>query len=154
MKLSVSACNFYTAGRFVASLDFTVSFLVLHLLPSVDSVPPRFLQGTHSLPVTLFFLNSKNPGSLLTSTHLLLFSLGCVSQPLWSVHSSPTSFDHVHIYNSIILLLLQQHTLHSYGISQGGSLASVIYEPAAQAFNLTRPDLCTNFPGALETSTS
>ena len=47
----------------VVFLYSTTSFLVLHPLPSLGSVPPRFLHSTHHLPVTLFLLNSQNPGS-------------------------------------------------------------------------------------------
>uniref|UniRef100_A0A8C4R5Q7 Uncharacterized protein n=1 Tax=Eptatretus burgeri TaxID=7764 RepID=A0A8C4R5Q7_EPTBU len=49
----------------------------MHPLPSLGTDSPRFLQGAHCLPVTLFLLNSQNPGSLLTSTHLLV--VDCIS---------------------------------------------------------------------------
>ena len=55
----------------------SVSFLVLHPLLSFGSEPPRFLQSTHSLPVTLLLLNSQNLGSLLRFPSLI--SLTCAT---------------------------------------------------------------------------
>ena len=50
-----------------------------HPLPSLGSIPPRFLQRARTLPVTFFLLNPQNPSSPLTSTHLFLFSLACAT---------------------------------------------------------------------------
>ena len=86
-------CHFHITDRLVASLYSSNKFLVFHPLPSSSPVPPRFLQSSHGLPVTLFLLNSQNKGSLLT-THFLLSSLtsGTNSPSLFSpIFSSRTS---------------------------------------------------------------
>ena len=79
MKLSVSACSSDITDRLVASLHSTTSVLVLQPLSSIGDVPPRFLQGIHSLSVTFFWFIL--PKSRLTAH---LHSIAPLFSHLWN----------------------------------------------------------------------
>ena len=71
----------FTSQRGWWPLFSTTSLLVFCLLPSLSSVPPKFMQCAQVLPITLLLLSYQNPGSLLTSTHLSFFLVGRTNFP-------------------------------------------------------------------------
>ena len=77
----------------VPSIFYHTSFLILHSLSSLGSVPPRFLEGAHCTwfvrnPVLLKTL--KNTSSLLMCTNLFLSDLTCgKTSPVYSVQFFP-----------------------------------------------------------------